>query len=142
MNLKLPVLLTMLLVSAIVLAGDWNPVGSRDMSVQDCDPFMCPPGCCSAECFVPCNTSMGWERSKWQDVRYDQKGHLKREMSKRQALNIAQQYLEKYHIDAELEFVESDEATYKLEVFRTDNKYAKMLDINRKNGWVRQIDGC
>ena len=141
LNLKLPVILTMLLVSAIVLAGDWNPVGSRDMSVQDCDPFMCPPGCCTAENFAPCNLTISWEKLQWQGVRYDQKGHLLKEMTEHQAMNIAKQYLEKYHYEASLKLAEGDKDSYKFEVINSIFK-GKMLEINRKNGWVRQYDSC
>ncbi|MBL0062694.1 MAG: hypothetical protein IPP40_14720 [bacterium] len=133
-NLKLPAIFAILFISALCFAGD------SGMSTAAGGSSMCPPGCCTEESFVP-NVTISWEKSHWQDVRYDQNGHVLKEMTESQAMNIAKQYLEKYHYEASLKLAEGDKDSYKFEVTNSIFK-GKMLEINRKNGWVRQYDSC
>jgi len=142
LNLKLPVMLAVLCISAFAVAGDCD-FSKCTTSAGNCDPSMCPPGCCTVEeCMSVCGAGVGWEQSQWQDVRYDQNGHVQKAMSARLAKNIARQYLEKYSIDGRVKLAASDNDTYTFEIVRASNEYVKMLEINRKNGWVRQLDGC
>lgn len=140
-NLKLPVIFAVLCISAFAIAGDCD-FSQCSVPAKNCDPSMCPPGCCTvAEYLRPCGEGIGWEKLHWQGVRYDEKGHVLKEMTERQAMNIARQYLEKYHYEASLKLAVGDKDSYKFEVISSIFK-GKMLEINRKNGWARQYDGC
>lgn len=134
-SFKLPVLFVVLVFSALSFAGDCN------MSSAACNPSNCPPGCCTpAECAAMCGESCSWDQSQWKHLRYDANGHLSKQLSSRQAHSIAKQYLAKNNLEGRVKIVESDDVTYTLIVKSSANDSARKLQVNRKNGWVRQLN--